>query len=181
MFRESWPTPANRTCSSRTVAYGFFPANGDGTTWSIWTDENRNVERARFPLPRQTKSPYLCIADFFRSVDSGEPDYVAAQIATMGSKVSERTAELFAADKYTEYLFLHGLGVEMAESLAERTGTAASARSGDSLTRIPPGPTRPTPDRTVLSTGCSARSTAAAATPSDIRRAPTSRTTQIRR
>ena len=44
---------------------------------------------------------------------------MAAQIATMGSKVSERTAELFAADKYTEYLFLHGLGVEMAEALAE--------------------------------------------------------------
>ncbi len=103
-----------------TVAYGFFPANGDGDDLVIWTDENRNVERARFPLPRQTKSPYLCIADFFRSVESGEPDYVAAQIATMGSKVSERTAELFAADKYTEYLFLHGLGVEMAESLAER-------------------------------------------------------------
>ena len=78
-----------------TVAYGFFPANGDGNDLVIWTDENRNVERARFPLPRQTKSPYLCIADFFRSVESGEPDYVSAQIATMGSKVSERTAELF--------------------------------------------------------------------------------------
>ena len=37
----------------------------------------------------------------------------------MGAKVSERTAELFAADKYQEYLLLHGLGVEMAEALAE--------------------------------------------------------------
>jgi 5-methyltetrahydrofolate--homocysteine methyltransferase len=33
--------------------------------------------------------------------------------------VSERTAELFAADKYQDYLLLHGLGVEMAEALAE--------------------------------------------------------------
>jgi 5-methyltetrahydrofolate--homocysteine methyltransferase len=37
----------------------------------------------------------------------------------MGATVSERTAELFAANKYTEYLKLHGLGVEMAEALAE--------------------------------------------------------------
>jgi len=37
----------------------------------------------------------------------------------MGAAVSERAAELFAANKYQEYLLLHGLGVEMAESLAE--------------------------------------------------------------
>jgi 5-methyltetrahydrofolate--homocysteine methyltransferase len=37
----------------------------------------------------------------------------------MGATVSERTAELFAADRYQEYLLLHGLGVEMAEALAE--------------------------------------------------------------
>ena len=37
----------------------------------------------------------------------------------MGAAVSERTAELFAADKYQDYLLLHGLGVEMAEALAE--------------------------------------------------------------
>ena len=33
--------------------------------------------------------------------------------------MSERTAELFAADKYQDYLLLHGIGVEMAEALAE--------------------------------------------------------------
>jgi 5-methyltetrahydrofolate--homocysteine methyltransferase len=33
--------------------------------------------------------------------------------------VSEATAKLFADDKYQEYLLLHGLGVEMAEALAE--------------------------------------------------------------
>jgi 5-methyltetrahydrofolate--homocysteine methyltransferase len=37
----------------------------------------------------------------------------------LASASSERTAELFAADRYQEYLFLHGLGVEMAEGLAE--------------------------------------------------------------
>jgi 5-methyltetrahydrofolate--homocysteine methyltransferase len=37
----------------------------------------------------------------------------------MGERISERTAELFAADQYQDYLYLHGLGVEMAEALAE--------------------------------------------------------------
>src|SRR5205085_6506403 len=73
----------------------------------------------RFSYPRQSKDPFMSIADFVRPVDSGEPDYVAFHIVTMGSAVSERTAELFAADQYQDYLMLHGLGVEMAEALAE--------------------------------------------------------------
>jgi 5-methyltetrahydrofolate--homocysteine methyltransferase len=101
------------------VAYGYFPANSDGNDLVIWTDELRREERVRFPYPRQTKAPYLCIADFFRPVDSDEVDYAAFSIVTMGPAVSERTAKLFADDRYQEYLLLHGLGVEMAEALAE--------------------------------------------------------------
>ncbi|MCB1249648.1 MAG: methionine synthase [Acidimicrobiales bacterium] len=101
------------------VVYGYFPANSDGQDLIIWTDETRSAERMRFHYPRQRKAPFLCIADFFRPVDSGETDVAAFHIVTMGAKVSERTAELFAADKYQDYLLLHGLGVEMAEALAE--------------------------------------------------------------
>jgi 5-methyltetrahydrofolate--homocysteine methyltransferase len=101
------------------VVYGYFPANGDGDDLVVWTDETRTTERTRFPYPRQRKAPYLCIADFFRPVESGEVDYAAFSIVTMGPAVSERTAKLFADDRYQEYLLLHGLGVEMAEALAE--------------------------------------------------------------
>jgi 5-methyltetrahydrofolate--homocysteine methyltransferase len=101
------------------VAYGYFPANGDGDDLVIWTDESRTTERMRFRYPRQRKAPFLCIADFFRPVDSGEVDYAAFHIVTMGARVSEETAQLFAANKYQDYLLLHGLGVEMAEALAE--------------------------------------------------------------
>jgi 5-methyltetrahydrofolate--homocysteine methyltransferase len=101
------------------VVYGFFPANADGNDLVIWTDDTRTTERTRFSFPRQRKEPYLCIADFFRPVDSGETDYIGMHIVSMGHTVSERTAELFAADKYQDYLLLHGLGVEMAEALAE--------------------------------------------------------------
>jgi 5-methyltetrahydrofolate--homocysteine methyltransferase len=101
------------------VAYGYFAANGDGDDLVIWKDETRTAEWLRFRFPRQQVSPWLCIADFFRPVGSGVIDYAAFHLVTMGAAVSERTAELFAADRYQEYLLLHGLGVEMAEALAE--------------------------------------------------------------
>ena len=101
------------------VVYGYFPVNGDGDDLVVWTDDSRTTERARFHYPRQQEEPFLCIADFFRGVDSGEADYAAFHIVTMGQAVSDRAAELFAANKYQDYLVLHGLGVEMAEALAE--------------------------------------------------------------
>jgi len=99
--------------------YGFFPCNGDGRDLVLWTDESRSEERLRMTYPRQSKDPYLCIADMVRPIDSDEVDYVAFQIVTMGRRVSEHTAKLFADNEYTEYLHLHGLGVEMAEAMAE--------------------------------------------------------------
>ena len=101
------------------VVYGFFPCNADGTDLVIWADESRDVEVTRFGFPRSSREPHLCIADFFRSIDSDDLDYVAFQIVTMGERVSQRTKELFESNQYQEYLMLHGLGVEMAEALAE--------------------------------------------------------------
>jgi len=101
------------------VAWGYFPANSDGDDLIVYTDDDRSSERTRFHFPRQRKEPYLCIADFFRSVESGEKDYVAFHVVTMGPAASERTAELFAENRYLDYVSLHGLSVEMAEALAE--------------------------------------------------------------
>jgi 5-methyltetrahydrofolate--homocysteine methyltransferase len=101
------------------VVYGYFPANADGNDLVIWTDTDRTAERARFSFPRQLDDPWLCIADYFRPIDSGEVDVAAFHIVTMGSEISRRAAELFAEDQYEEYLKLHGVGVEMTEALAE--------------------------------------------------------------
>jgi len=101
------------------LVYGYFAANGDGDDLVIWSDETRTSELARFHYPRQRKAPFLCIADFFRPASGDEVDYAAFHIVTMGPAVSEATAKLFADDRYQEYLLLHGLGVEMAEALAE--------------------------------------------------------------
>jgi 5-methyltetrahydrofolate--homocysteine methyltransferase len=101
------------------VVYGYFPVNADGDELIVWDDVERRTERTRFRFPRQYSEPHLCIADFFRPVEADEVDYAGFHIVTMGRAVSDRTAELFAADKYQDYLFLHGLGVELAEALAE--------------------------------------------------------------
>ena len=101
------------------VAWGHFAANADGNDLVIFKDESRSSEWMRFTFPRQVEDPFLCISDFFRPVDSGEEDFASFQVVTMGRRVSEETARLFAGDEYQNYLYLHGLGVEMAESLAE--------------------------------------------------------------
>ena len=126
------------------VVYGYFPANGDGDDLVIWTDETRSEERARFHFPRQRKDKFLCIADFFRPADGDEVDYAAFHIVTMGPAVSEATAKLFADDKYQEYLLLHGLGVEMAEALAELWHKRIRSRVG-LRRRGRPEPGRPLP------------------------------------
>ena len=124
------------------TVYGYFPANGDRDDLVIWEDESRSTELTRFSFPRQREEPFYCIADFFRPIDSGEVDYAAFHIVTMGAKVSERTRTLFDEDKYQDYLLLHGLGVEMAEALAEywhhriRTEWGFVAEDGPTLTGL---------------------------------------------
>ena len=101
------------------VAYGYFPVNSEGNDLVVWADDTRRVERTRLTFPRQPAEPWLSIADFFRPVDSGDLDFAAFHVVTMGPAVSEEAARLFAADRYQDYLHLHGLGVEMTEALAE--------------------------------------------------------------
>ncbi len=100
------------------LVYGYFAANSEGNDLVIWDDESRSTELTRFTFPRQLEEPFYCVSDFFRPMDA-EVDYAAFHIVTMGHEVSRRTAELFAENKYHDYLLLHGLGVELAESLAE--------------------------------------------------------------
>ncbi|HWE54742.1 MAG TPA: methionine synthase, partial [Acidimicrobiales bacterium] len=101
------------------VAYGWFAVNSEGDDLVVWKDDTRTAEWLRFRFPRQPADPWLSIADFFRTADSGQPDYAAFHVVSMGPKVSAETARLFADNHYQDYLHLHGLGVEMTEALAE--------------------------------------------------------------
>ena len=101
------------------VVWGHFPVAADGDDLVVFTDDSRTTEQVRFNFPRQHAEPFYCISDFFRPIGSPDKDYASFMLVTMGSRVSERCQELFAENRYTDYLMLHGLGVEMAEALAE--------------------------------------------------------------
>jgi 5-methyltetrahydrofolate--homocysteine methyltransferase len=101
------------------VVWGHLPVAADGSDLVVFTDDSRGTERTRFTFPRQHEEPWLCIADFFRPVESPDRVYASFMLVTMGARVSARCQELFSEDRYGEYVRLHGLGVEMAEALAE--------------------------------------------------------------
>ena len=102
------------------VVYGYYPANGDGDDLVVWDpDHPLEKELARFTFPRQTRGRFLSIADFLRDVEAGEPDVLPVQCVTMGSRIREVAMKAFEEDRYQDYLYAHGFGVEMAEALAE--------------------------------------------------------------
>ena len=103
------------------VTYGYFPCYSEGNDLVILHHEGpkQGQERTRFSFPRQSRDRRLCLADFFRSKDSGEIDVVSFQIVTMGESVSEAINNLFAQNLYREYLELHGLSVQLTEALTE--------------------------------------------------------------
>src|SRR5205085_2571046 len=81
--------------------------------------EAKPREWLRFSFPRQTDRRNLCISDFFRDTASGQYDVLGIQLVTVGDRASEVAQEMFQANKYQDYLYLHGFGVESAEALAE--------------------------------------------------------------
>jgi 5-methyltetrahydrofolate--homocysteine methyltransferase len=99
------------------VVYGYFPAVSEGNDLVVL--DGGGQERERFTFPRQRHDRHLCLADFFRARETGETDVVCFQLVTVGSRISEATADLFAKDAYRDYLELHGLSVQLTEALAE--------------------------------------------------------------
>jgi len=101
------------------VTYGFFPAASDGTTLTIYEDDCR-TPRTVFDFPRQDFGEYLCLSDYVEPARDGlAVDYVAFMAVTMGREVTKIAHSWYEAGKYQDYLYLHGLGVESAEALAE--------------------------------------------------------------
>ena len=100
------------------AVYGYFAAASDGDDLVLF-DEDGAKELTRFSLPRQNRAGGLCIADFFADIEAGERDVIALQAVTVGQHASEVARQWFDDDRYQDYLYLHGLGVEMAEAMAE--------------------------------------------------------------
>ncbi len=109
------------------VVYGHFPAWADGNDIVIGAPSmaggaERPTELARMPLPRQRFGRFLCLADYIRpasELHGSETDVLTLQFVTIGARVSQATADLFARNEYRDYMELHGLSVQLAEALAE--------------------------------------------------------------
>jgi 5-methyltetrahydrofolate--homocysteine methyltransferase len=116
------------------VAYGYFPCGRDGNAVVLFDPAplaagdppaGGGQELGRFRLPRQRSGNRYCIADFYRDLAhtaDGKPlptDVLPMQAVTMGERATAFAQQLFRDDRYSDYLYFHGLAVQMAEALAE--------------------------------------------------------------
>jgi 5-methyltetrahydrofolate--homocysteine methyltransferase len=100
------------------AAYGYWRCAAEGNDVILFDEDGRR-EVTRFSFPRQNREGGLCIADFFRDIDDPVRDVIGLQVVTMGSRASDTARQWFADNRYQDYLYLHGLSVEMAEAFAE--------------------------------------------------------------
>ncbi len=112
--------------------YGYYPCRSDGDYLLIFDESEgwfgkdqinheplekvRDRAKYKIKFPRQTRKPYRCLADYFRS---DRHDVIAFTLASAGDKFSEVEKELYDAGKFTDYHYLHGMSVDLAEALAE--------------------------------------------------------------
>ncbi len=103
------------------VIYGYFPTQAEGNTLHIYNPENHSEKVTEFEFPRQKSLRRLCIADFFAPKETGIIDVFPMQAVTVGEIATEFAQKLFSNNEYTDYLYFHGIAVQMAEALAEWT------------------------------------------------------------
>lgn len=108
------------------VIYGYFPCQSSGNSLHIYKPEEAESGQltepvATFSFPRQKSMRRLCISDFFAPKDSGQIDVFPMQAVTVGKIATEFANKLFAGDEYTDYLYYHGMAVQVAEAMAEWT------------------------------------------------------------
>ncbi|MFD3273563.1 methionine synthase [Paenibacillus dendritiformis] len=100
--------------------YRFFPAQSEGDSIHIYNPERQDEVLHTFTFPRQQVEPYMCLADFLRSKESGVMDYVGFLVVTAGKGVRERSDEFKQQGEYLRSHALQSVALELAEGLAER-------------------------------------------------------------
>jgi 5-methyltetrahydrofolate--homocysteine methyltransferase len=106
------------------AVYGYFPAQSQGNTVIVYdadtyASSGEKKEVARFTFPRMVGRERLCLADYIRSVESGDVDVLPLQIVTVGNEATAHFEKLQAANEYSEAFYAHGIAVEAAEAVAE--------------------------------------------------------------
>ena len=104
------------------IIYGYFPCQSEGNDLLIYANPDpTHAVVARFTFPRQKQNRRLCIADFFAAKDSGQIDAFPMQAVTVGQIATDYANQLFKGDAYSDYLYFHGMAVQVAEAMAEWT------------------------------------------------------------
>jgi 5-methyltetrahydrofolate--homocysteine methyltransferase len=111
------------------LIYGYFPCAAEGNSVHVYDPSvieqgltpNTATPIVTWNFPRQKSMRRLCIADFFLPLEANQFDVFPMQAVTMGHIATEKAQELFKANNYTDYLYFHGLAVQLAEALAEWT------------------------------------------------------------
>lgn len=116
---EHWLAP--------TLVYGYFPCTAEGN--SIHVYDPSVIEQGLTPatatpfvtwtFPRQKSMRRLCLSDFIRPISQNQFDVLPMQAVTMGEIATEKAQELYKGNNYTDYLYFHGMAVQLAEALAE--------------------------------------------------------------
>lgn len=100
------------------AVYGYWKCAAEGDDLVLF-EEDGTTEIHRFRLPRQAEGEQTCITDYVRDITAPERDVLGLQIVTMGQHCAEVARQWFAENRYQDYLYLHGLSVEMTEAFAE--------------------------------------------------------------
>ncbi|MGJ7911419.1 methionine synthase [Neobacillus sp. LXY-1] len=108
---NNWVTPA--------AVYQFFPAQSDGNKVYIYDPEDLSRVVETFDFPRQESEPFLCLADYLKSVDSGVMDYVGFFTVTAGRGIRQKADELKSEGRFLECHALQAMALESAEGFAE--------------------------------------------------------------
>jgi 5-methyltetrahydrofolate--homocysteine methyltransferase len=116
---EDWLEP--------TLVYGYFPCAAEGNSVHVYDPsviEQGLTPKTATPVvtwqfPRQKSLRRLCIADFIRPLDQDQFDVLPMQAVTMGEIATQKAQELYKGNSYTDYLYFHGMAVQLAEGLAE--------------------------------------------------------------
>ncbi|TXK85377.1 methionine synthase [Paenibacillus sp. N3.4] len=100
--------------------YRFFPAQSSGNDVIVYDPQDPSKVLETFSFPRQDKEPYLCLADFLKSVESGEMDYVGFLLVTAGHDINDLAKEWRDKGDYLKSHALQATALEVAEGFAER-------------------------------------------------------------
>jgi methylmalonyl-CoA mutase cobalamin-binding domain/chain len=101
------------------IVSGYFPANASGDELVIFDPVDQDREVTRLQFPRQSDGERLCLADYFRPLDTGQRDVVAFQAVSAGPRAGAYVEELQQSGDYSRMLYVNGLASGTAEALAE--------------------------------------------------------------